>query len=240
MIKEHEFHTQWWGMPVGLVTAPRFFSRPSAEQAEMLARYAWAEFKSPPSSTPPVWDLLRAAFAQVDTQVNFHVALAAVPEPDDTGPLVLQFADEIPFRLQGGESRPFQYERFWQLPGITPARMDERQVLWANRLIVESPNWCVRAVYGDAVQGWFLARPEKPGLNLTLAMLHREAVVSGALFYQMAMRAFAARGARTGWASFSIRNTAVHNIFSRLGARFKEPTGCWLWARDRTPGRAGG
>jgi hypothetical protein len=47
--------------------------------------------------------------------------------------------------------------------------------------------------------------------------------------YQKAIRAYAAKGTRIGFGSFSVRNTAVLNIYSQLGARFTSAEGVWLW-----------
>ena len=54
--------------------------------------------------------------------------------------------------------------------------------------------------------------------------------LGGALhLYQKTIRAYAAKGARIGFTSFSVRNTAVLNIYSQLGARFTSAEGVWLW-----------
>ncbi len=74
------------------------------------------------------------------------------------------------------------------------------------------------------VQGWFLAQPGKTHrLQLTLAMLAKDATISGMLLYQKACLEFANRGHRLGEASFSITNTAVHNMYASLKARFLAP-----------------
>jgi hypothetical protein len=82
----------------------------------------------------------------------------------------------------------------------------------------------------NRLQGWFLSCPGKQrGLELTLAMLSNTAEISGMLLYQQACIAYAGRGHRLGGASFSVKNTAVHNIYATLGARFLPPGGNWLW-----------
>jgi hypothetical protein len=63
-------------------------------------------------------------------------------------------------------------------------------------------------------------------------MLAKDAVVSGMLLYHKACLEFAQRGHRLGEASFSVTNTAVHNIYAMLGARFLAPVGQWLWISD--------
>ena len=52
------------------------------------------------------------------------------------------------------------------------------------------------------------------------------------ILYQGIMRAYAERGARIGWASFSAGNVDVVNMYARLGARFTQATGYWLWMRS--------
>jgi hypothetical protein len=79
------------------------------------------------------------------------------------------------------------------------------------------------------VQGWFLSQPAAAGLNLTLAATSRNARVSGFLLYEKSLAAYAAKGHRIGFASFSVTNTAVHNIYAKLGARFTAPIGIWFW-----------
>jgi hypothetical protein len=66
-------------------------------------------------------------------------------------------------------------------------------------------------------------------LNLTLAAARRQARISGFLLYEKGLAAYAARGHRIGFASFSVMNTPVHNIYAKLGARFTPPTAIWLW-----------
>jgi hypothetical protein len=93
----------------------------------------------------------------------------------------------------------------------------------------------MRLFLNDKLQGWFLSRPVKQhGLNLTLAMLSNTAEISGMLLYQQACVAYAERGYRLGHASFSVTNTAVHNIYATLDARFIPPGGNWLWLSPDT------
>jgi len=54
--------------------------------------------------------------------------------------------------------------------------------------------------------------------------------LGGAVYlYQKTIRVYATKGARIGFTSFSVRNTAVLNIYSQLGARFTSAEGVWLW-----------
>jgi dTDP-4-amino-4,6-dideoxygalactose transaminase len=53
-------------------------------------------------------------------------------------------------------------------------------------------------------------------------------VIVPSLAFVSTANAFALRGARIGFASFSVHNTAVVNIYSQLGARFAAAECVWL------------
>ena len=74
-----------------------------------------------------------------------------------------------------------------------------------------------------------LSQATPSGLDLTLAVSSRNAKVSGLLLYQACLSAYERAGHRIGFASFSIRNSPVHNIYANLGARFTSSMGIWLW-----------
>jgi hypothetical protein len=229
VIRQHDFNSRWWGEPVGIVDQGAFFRLPPGERASALAPFRWVEFKSRFKDAPPLALLQAAGFFLVDTQVEFRIGLKAGPASACAEPLSVHFADEAPFDLRGEDVPLFAHERYQHLPGNDPQRTNRRYVEWARQLIGEHPECCLRVTTGDAVQGWFLSRPAAGGLNLTLAMLHRNATISGFLLYDQALRAYASRGHRIGWAGFSVTNTAVLNIYARLGAHFIAPTGIWLW-----------
>jgi len=229
MIREHSHNTAWWGEPVATVEDAAFFGlEPAARQAALRA-FAWAEFKSPLASAPPVLKLAGCGFTLVDVQIGFRLMLGAVRDSPSLADLVCQFADQTRWEVGLGETRSFEHERFLQIPGAGPERLAQRYVQWSNQLVREHPEWCLRVLYQGKVQGWFLASLTDQGLYLALAMLSRQAQVSGLHLYQQAIRAYAAKGARIGFASFSVRNTAVLNIYSQLGARFTPAEGVWLW-----------
>jgi hypothetical protein len=69
-------------------------------------------------------------------------------------------------------------------------------------------------------------------------MLAKDARVSGMLLYHKACITYAGMGYRVGEASFSATNSAVHNIYARLGARFTAPSGNWLWIADQRQGES--
>ena len=231
MIQEHAINTAWYGDRVGVVTNPEFFSLDTASQATELAPYAWVEFSAPSDSAPQVFSLLRAGFAAVDVQVNFRIALGRVASTPSLEPLDVCFADANPFSVRPVDVMAFEHERFQHLPDMTESKLNMRYVNWAEQWIAEYPEWCLQVVHQNKPQGWFLSQPTDRGLNLTLSMLHRDATISGMHLYQRALIAYAQQGARIGWASFSINNTPVHNIYATLGARFLPPTTNWLWVR---------
>ena len=231
MIKTHEFNTEWWGSPIGIVTDARFFEVPDVEQKRELAPYEWAEFRMPLEQSPVEFRTLhQTGFMQVDTQINYRLSLVKLKEPESLGGLEVEFADESPFDIGEEDIKSFEHERYFKLPGVTAEMVNRRYVLWCRQHLREHASECLRVVYEGAVQGWYLGKTgERAGLNLTLAMLSRNASISGLLLFLKAYQGFAGRGHRLGWASFSVQNTPVHNIYAGIGARFLNPVGHWLW-----------
>lgn len=233
MIKTHEFNTEWWGAPVGIVTDSGFFDLPAAERQQWLAPFEWVEFKMPLENSPVGFlNLHRAGFMQVDTQINYRLKLLNLPAPDSLEELEVEFADEHPFEIGQDEIMSFEHERYLKLPGATADTVDRRYVLWCRQHLRQHAPECLRILYKGKVQGWYLgATTEGAGLNLTLAMLSQDASISGLLLFLKAYQGFAGRGHRLGWASFSVQNTPVHNIYAGIGARFLNPVGLWMWTR---------
>lgn len=234
MIRLHDSNTRWWGAPVGIVEDAAFFALPDGERERALAPYCWVEFKSGFADAPPLSAMARAGFFLADTQIGFRIALKApkVPSEGSSGcaeGLTVRFADEPDFRYGEEDLAAFEHERYVHLPGHTPERLNARYAEWGRRLIREHPETCLALLSGGEVQGWFLSQPAAAGLNLTLAAAHRSARVSGFLLYEKSLAAYAAKGQSVGFASFSVMNTAVHNIYAKLGARFTAPTGIWFW-----------
>ena len=230
MIQEHQFNTSWWGKPVGVVDDPGFFSLDKATQTRLLEPYEWVEFYSQLDQAPSLRNLTAAQFTQIDTQIHFLMNLNKVKRTGSSDRLEYVFADQNQFQIALGELAVFTHERFRHIPGCTEARATERYALWANNLVTEHPETCMQLMLDGKLQGWFLSRPgKKHGLNLTLAMLSRNAGVSGLLLYQQACVAYAGRGHRLGSASFSANNSPVHNIYATLGVRFMPPGGNWIW-----------
>jgi hypothetical protein len=228
VIREHEMNTAWFGAPAGIVDDPVFFAGSPDEQRAALAPFAWAEYRSTSAEAPPHRALGAAGFVWVDTQVEFRLALARVPVTPSAEALEVIAGDEPDFRAEFRACRPFEHERFLAL-GVTQEHLDHRFHQWAERLHAAQPSWCLELRHAGNTQGWFLAEPRGSSLSLTLAMAHRDATVSGLLVYERAAREFARRGARVGHAGFSVKNTAVHNIYAKLGAVFVAPVHCWMW-----------
>ncbi|HBZ57426.1 MAG TPA: hypothetical protein DEO88_18650 [Syntrophobacteraceae bacterium] len=233
MIREHAFNSRFWGKPVGLVEDARFFNLSGQERQDLLQPYDWAEFRASVADAPDPRKLADSGFGWVDTQLHFRIALFQQSLKTCGEALEVHSAADQCFTLSSDELALFEHERYRFLPGITAARLQERYAMWANNLIQEQPQWCLRVCSESKVQGWFLSSmQEKKGLNLTLAMLRKDAGLSGLLLYQRALAEYASRGVRIGWASFSVGNLPVLNIYSHLGARFVEASSCWLWWRN--------
>lgn len=237
MIRTHEINTHWWGGAAGIVEDAAFFTLPDAERATALAAYQWVEFKCELGCAPPLASIAHAGFFLADTQIGFRIALkercGACAEA-----LTVSFAGESGFRYDEADLAPFAHERYMHLPGLTQERLNGRYAAWGHQLVREHPGTCLAILSAGEVQGWFLSQPADGGLNLTLAATRREARISGLLLYERSLAAYAAQGHRVGFASFSVRNTAVHNIYASLGARFTAPTGIWLWiASGRVAGQ---
>jgi len=233
VIKEHAFNSIWWRGRAGILEEPTFFELPEAERLAELESYEWVEFRCPLAAAPDPWRIRRAGFVWADAQIGFRIALPAVPEYPESAALPARFADTEPFEVPAADLPAFPHERFLLIPGATPERVTARYALWAKTLLSHSPEWCVALGMPDAPQGWFLAERDGERLHLALAMLHRNASISGHYLYAKALKVFAERGARLGYARFSIRNSPVHNVYTRLGAVFRETAGVWLWAGGR-------
>ena len=229
MIRLHEFNTRWWGQPAGIIDDSSFFAMPWEAREQALAPFRWVEFKSRLKDAPPLKDLQRANFFLADTQEEFRIALKSGPLSACALPLQARFADEERFDLGDNDFAAFEHERYQHLPGCTADLINARYGEWARSLIHEHPETCLQVLEDGAIQGWFLSRPSSNGLNLTLAMVRKDAKISGFLLYERGLVAYAARGHRIGWASFSVTNIAVHNIYAKLGAHFVSPTGIWFW-----------
>jgi hypothetical protein len=230
-LRTHEFNTRWWGAPVGLVADPAFFAQPAAARADALAGYDWVECRG--AADPGFQTLADTGFHLVDLQIPFRIGLHLVPPSSSADGLTATFASETPFTVDAAAMRTFRHERFSRIPGVTPERLADRYARWSNELIAAHPDTCLAVHDQGRLQGWFLSRPLGGSLQLTLAMLHRDAGIPGSLLYHKALLTHARRGTRIGEASFSAANTDVLNLYARLGARFLAAEPCYLWINPR-------
>lgn len=235
MIKRHDFNTQWWGDEVGIVTDPQFFAQSAAQRKNALERFSWVEFVQPVSKLPARTILADTGFFNVDTQIHFRLDTSNLRLSPCASALALEIASDSPFEIQDDELKLFPFERFYALPNATESKVSHRYALWGRKLIQQNPATCFRFLQNGEVQGWFLSHTESRVINLTLAMLSRKALISGYDLYSRALAEYATKGFRLGMASFSVRNTPVHNIYAKLGARFLEPRECWMWIRRPNP-----
>jgi hypothetical protein len=229
MIRTHKFNTRWWGRPVGIVDDAGFFEESEEARQTRLRDFDWVEFKAGLTESLDLKSIHDSGFFLSDVQLGFQLNLARIGETDSTRQLKVNSADQAAFDIRAESLAPFRHERFQHLPGCSIDRINERYALWANELIQQSPATCLQLFLDNKLEGWFLARPGESGrLDLTLAMLSADATISGMLLYQKACSVFAERGHRLGKASFSVTNTAVHNMYAAMGARFTQPQGIWL------------
>jgi hypothetical protein len=228
VIRQHDANTSWWGAPVGVLTDAAFFALPAPARDDACAPFAWVEFRCPLAHAPAAHELARAAFEWIDVQIEFKLAISRVASSASSEPLDAVFADEPSFSPDFASAASFGAERYLQLPGVDQPFLDRRFAAWATRLASDHPACAVEIRRDGARQGWFLSQPSGSSLQLTLAMLGHGSVITGFHLYQRALVAYASRGFRIGTAGFSVRNTAVLNIYAQLGARFLDPIGCWV------------
>lgn len=237
-IVETPYNTRWWGRPFGRITDAGFFDLPADAQVRLLSEFDVVEFADTDSEGRHARRLAAAGFWPGDTQIPFQLNLRgfkAEKRPSYLSSLQLVSAADAPFTLTAEDMPVFAAERFWQLSGIRPEHMAQRYALWSNDLIASDPEMCFQARSAGRVTGWFLGRRiDRSKVELTLAMARSDAGPAGGFIYEAAMYAYAAAGLRLGQAAFSVRNGAVLNIYSRLGARFEAPRDIWLWQKDVT------
>jgi hypothetical protein len=232
LIRLHQFNSEWWGKPAGIIEDSTFFTFSREEQSAALKPFAWAEFRVPLNKDLPLCAIRDAGFMLADTQVHFRIALNKLRgSSNESSPgLTLRPATEPGYVLDPSDWAMFRHERFQFLPDITAEQLNARYAKWAESLLNNSPGLCFQIFYAGLPQGWFLAQSELDGtVNLALGVLRSDAKVSGFSVYQNVLRRLASMGYEVGHASFSVSNTAVHNIYAQLGARFVRPVGIWLW-----------
>ena len=239
MIDSHDFSSRWFGSPVGIVRDAAFFALPATERQAALARYSWVEYRAPSVDGAALAALMQDGFLQSDVQIHFRLRLEEPTPSPSLDSLSVVRADQKPFGIASGEMADFTHERFSLVPGVTTRMITERYEMWATGILKNAPHFCLQVRSERGVEGWFLSSKDtrQAGLNLALAVLHREARISGMLLYKKALGAYRSMGETLGWASFSATNTPVLNIYSELGARFTSSGVIWLWIN---PARARG
>ena len=229
MIRQHDFNSNWWGAPVGIVSDPQALQRaPLEEVAAAAAAYKWVVLRGLADAGLDSVALAARGFLAVDSQVRFRIGLRRLQSTPSIDRLRCRFADDEPFEVDVADIPNFVSERFRVLPGADDQRIRQRYALWSEVLLAECPERCMRVLSDGEVQGYFLSRQTREGLNLTLAMLRPSATVTGMHLFHKALLAYAGRGVRLGHASFSVANTPVMNIYSSLGARFMTPESFWF------------
>ncbi|GEM_PF-1045759 len=246
-LREHAFNSRWWGAPVGIVDSPDFFTLTKEERAQQLEAWAWVEFQTDLDRIPDARCMAEDGFHPVDTQLRFRIPLTKVPQSAACAGMEVHDAETSPSYFESRRAKSFGNERFVSLPGATQEIVDRRYALWSDQVIRDFPRTCLALTLNDEVQGWFLARPlSESRIELTLAMTAQESSIDGYALYHQAMLTYARSGWHLGEAGFSATNTAVHNIYAALGARFLTPKICFRRTARRAaivsphPGRDGG
>jgi hypothetical protein len=231
VIDSHDFSSHWFGSPVGIVRDAAFFALSMAERRAALARYSWVEYRAPSVDGAVLAALMQDGFLQSDVQIHFRLRLTEAEPGPSLDSLSVVRADERPFSIAAGEMAEFTHERFSLVPGVSTRMITQRYEMWAAGILKSAPHFCLEVRSERGVEGWFLSskHTDHAGLNLALAVLHRDARISGMLLYRKALGIYRSMGETLGWASFSATNTPVLNIYSELGARFTSSTVIWLW-----------
>jgi len=208
MIREHIFNSRWLGQPAGIVDDPAFFQLEPSEQARLLARFHWVEYRGQPVDLAERRAIHKAGFVFCSTEIPFRIRLSEIKNCLQIGPC----AEAKLTRF--GASR-------YQM--LSAELLDQRFQMWGNTLMQEHPETCLTVLHDGRPQGYFLSKPEDGGLFLALACLAEGSVISGADLYKAALSHYHSMGFSMGWASFSSANTSVLNIYASLGARFLSP-----------------
>lgn len=223
---------------MGIVTSADFFRLDRLRCLELLEEYDWVEFKAPRGGDFNIEvSATRLGFQFADLQLHYKASCLRVPtlRQETSLELNLVSARANEFKLVATDITEFSAERFALLPGITPNKICERYVAWANMLLKQNPELCFKVCQGTAPQGWVFTEPgDSPcSLNFTLAMTSKETRLRGVEIYAAAIKHFADIGFTFCQAAFSAFNVPAHNIHAFLGARFLEPVICWLWINPK-------
>jgi len=235
VISSHDFNSQWWGGPVGIIHDKDFFQQGMAECQRLLQPFDWVEFKASRGDVAIESAVALCGFQFVDLQVLYKAGLDKSATSQREVPLEMVNATVHEFDLHPSELTEFAAERFSVLPGVTPERICQRYVAWASTLLGKNPELCFEVRKDSIPQGWvFAERTESPrAVNFTLVMTSNRSQVRGLEVYRAALQQFARMGFAFCQASFSAFNVPAHNIHALLGARFLDPVICWIWVNPR-------
>lgn len=231
LIRKHDFNSDWLNENIGIITDIDFFSQPKKEIVAALNQFAWVELRTDKIAPQQLYQLHSLNFWQVDEQIAFDLALRKIAFYPEIDNLELISAKDKFFSVGPHDIHSFKNERFLALPNISEEDNNKRFIIWANQLIEQYPEWCLQINQNGKTQGWYLGVPSEEGIELTLTMLHKDAVIRGKFIYHKAIQYYAKNFAN-GFARFSAKNLAVLNILSSLGAKFKRNENVWFWVNE--------
>lgn len=232
MIQKHEFNTKWLRCECGIISGLDFFLLNQAEQKKLLANYQFVELRTSENPIKYLAAIYKCGFWCVDTQIRFELDLRQIPIDMTAQQLQFERASESFFQITSHDIYSFQHERFLAIPGVTQEMVDSRYLILINDLINKYPEWCFKISHDDQTQGWYFGIPRGNEIELTLAMLHKNAQIKGKQLYNKAITIYAQQFS-TGISRFSINNIAVHNILAKFGARFLAPETVWFWVNTK-------
>lgn len=231
MIYLHNFNSEWLGFKSGFIKDLDFFSLEQNERYRLLMQYQWVELRTSQKIMSSLHAIHSSGFKYVDAQIPFTLNLRNIPADKNIQDLVVERASKVNFTIDQKEIYSFTNERFLALPKVTQTMIDQRYLTMMNSLLAEHPQYCLRILDKGEVQGWYFGVPNDEGIELSLAMLHKDAHIRGKQLYRKALSIYA-EDFSIGTARFSVSNTSVHNILSGFGARFLPPETVWFWTRD--------
>jgi hypothetical protein len=226
-IYPHNFNTEWLDCKSGFIKDLEFFSLQQNERDRLLAEYQWVELRTSQNITSNLSAIHASGFKYVDTQIPFTLNLRNIPPYANTRDLMVERASKVNFKIDQKEIYSFSHERFLALPNVTQEMIDQRYLTMMSSMLAEHPKYSLRIIDSGEVQGWYFGIPNAAGIELSLAMLHKNAHIRGKQLYRKALAIYA-EDFSIGTARFSVTNTSVHNILSEFGARFLPPETVWF------------
>jgi hypothetical protein len=227
LFEEHSFNTEWLGEPFGIA----FGAEPLTMNVEQLRSatrgFRWVEVRCqstdiPSDSLYPVNGLIH-----VDTQLHYQLTLNRLsPTPKTLRAVTIRNSTTPEPKF---DFAPFKTERYLRLPVVNQERLDQRYELWASRLLIEHPKFCLNIMSGSDVVGYSFAQPiSDKKINLDLVAASTGGNVPGLGLYVVALNAYKELGFDQVQASFSSSNISALNIHIALGCRVLSATHIWL------------